>query len=155
MQSETKLRPPVVIEVPPAPSKTSVGTMTAFLYGSVALAAIWLAIVLLSIFAPDLVSGTTQDHFPLAMVVGLLAGLAATKSVVKASTNGIGPPRLWIVYDLVVACVWLAVTLVSIYVPVLVSGTDPTRVPIGAVVAPIAGAIVTGAVTEMFVAAKR
>ena len=49
----------------------------------------------------------------------------------------------------------LAVALVSIYVPVIVSGTDPTQVPIGAVVAPIAGAIATGAVSEMFVTAPR
>jgi hypothetical protein len=155
MLKETSVRTPDMIEVPPAPSARPVGTMTAFLYGSVALAAMWLSIVLLSIFAPELVSGTMQDHFPIALVVGLLAGLAATKWVVRASTTGIGPPKLWIVYDLIVGGVWLAVALVSIYVPVLESGTDPTLVPIGAVVAPIAGAILTGAVTEMFIATKR
>jgi hypothetical protein len=54
-----------------------------------------------------------------------------------------------------VGVIWLAVALVSIYVPVVVSGTDLTQLPIGAVVAPIAGAIATGAVSEIFVAAPR
>jgi hypothetical protein len=35
-----------------------------------------------------------------------------------------------------------------------VSGTDPTRIPIAALVAPIAGSILTGALTELFVATK-
>ena len=137
MLSETKVRPP---EVPEAPrtAEAPVETRSAFLYGIVAIGAIWLSVVLLSIFSPDLVTGTMQDHFPIAMVVGLLAGLAATKSVVKAATHGIGGPRLWVFYD-----------------PVVVSGTDPTQLPIGAVVAPIAGAIATGAVSEIFVATPR
>jgi hypothetical protein len=37
----------------------------------------------------------------------------------------------------------------------MVTGTDPTRVPIAAIVAPIAGAILTGAITETFSATKR
>ena len=154
MMSETRIRAPELPE-PPRTAETAVETGSAFLYGSVAIGAIWLSVVLLSVFSPDLVSGTTQDHFPIAMVVGLLAGLAATRSVVRAATRGIGGPRLWVVYDLIVGVIWLAVALVSIYVPVIVSGTDPTQVPIGAVVAPIAGAIATGAVSEMFVAAPR
>src|SRR5919204_1705434 len=108
MLSETKIRPP---ELPKAPqsAETPIETKSAFLYGSVAIGAIWLSVVLLSIFSPDLVSGTMQDHFPIAMVVGLLAGLAATKSVVKAATRGIGGPRLWVFYDLMVSVIWLAV----------------------------------------------
>ena len=154
MLSETKIRPP---ELPEAPrtAEAPVETRSALLYGIVAIGAIWLSVVLLSIFSPDLVTGTMQDHFPIAMVVGLLAGLAATKSVVKAATHGIGGPRLWVFYDLIVGVIWLAVALVSIYVPVVVSGTDPTQLPIGAVVAPIAGAIATGAVSEIFVAGPR
>lgn len=46
-------------------------------------------------------------------------------------------------------------TLVSIYAPVMITGSDPTRVPIAAIVAPIAGAILTGAITEIFSAIKR
>jgi hypothetical protein len=136
----------------------TVGTLferNAFVYGSVAIGAIWLAVVLLSLFSPDLVTGAMQEHFPIAMVVGLLAGLAATRSVVKAATRGIGSAKLWAVYDVIVGVIWLAVAVVSIYVPVIVSGTDPTQLPIGAIVAPIAGAIATGAVSELFVAAPR
>jgi hypothetical protein len=154
MLSETRIRN-LELPEPPRAAERPVETGSAFLYGSVAIAAIWLSVVLLSLFSPDLVSGTTQDHFPIAMVIGLLTGLAATRSVVKAATRGIGSPRVWVVYDLIVCGIWLAVALVSIYVPVIVSGTDPTQVPIGAVVAPIAGAIATGAVSELFVAPAR
>lgn len=153
MKSATRMQPAPLPEAPPI-AEIPVETGRAFLYASGAIGAIWVAVVLLSIFSPDLVTGTMQDHFPIAMVVGLLAGLAATKSVVKAATRGLGGRRLWVVYDVVVGGIWLAVALVSIFVPVLVSGTDPTQVPIGAIVAPIAGAIATGAISELFVATK-
>jgi hypothetical protein len=128
---------------------------TSYVYGGLALAAIWLAVVFTSIFAPEMVTGTTQDRFPVAFVVALLAGLAATKSVVRAFAHGIGESGRWSLYAVVVGGIWLAVALVSIYAPVLIAGTDPTRLPIAAIVAPIAGATLTGAITEIFSATKR
>jgi hypothetical protein len=153
MQIETGIRPPQLNGR--GPTEERVERRTGYLYGGLTLAAIWLAVVFTSIFAPDMVTGTTQDHFPVALVVALLAGLAATRSVVRAFTHGLGGMSRWGFYALMVGAVWLAVTLVSIYAPVIVAGTDPTRVPIAAIVAPIAGAILTGAITEIFSATKR
>lgn len=42
-----------------------------------------------------------------------------------------------------VASIWLAVLLVSIFTPQLVIGTDPTRLPVAAMISPIFGVIVT------------
>jgi peptidoglycan/LPS O-acetylase OafA/YrhL len=153
MQIETRIRPPELNGR--APTEERVERRTAYLYGGLALASIWLAVVFTSIFAPDMVTGTTQDHFPVAVVVALLAGLAATRSLVRAFTRGIGGTSHWALYAVVMGAIWSAVALVSIYAPVTVAGTDPTRVPIAAIVAPIAGAILTGAVTEVFSASRR
>lgn len=154
MQTERRIpEPPELLEVKRTEAPTERGR--AYGYAVAALAAIWLAVVFMSIFAPDLVSGTQQDRFPLAAVVGPLAGLAATKSVVRAFTRMIEGTGSWRVYVAAVGGIWLTVALVSIYAPITVTGTDPTRIPLAALVAPIAGSILTGALTELFVATKR
>jgi hypothetical protein len=43
------------------------------------------------------------------------------------------------IFVISIAAIWLAIALASIYGPVLVTGTDPTRVPLTALVAPVAG----------------
>ncbi|HZC98985.1 MAG TPA: hypothetical protein VFA46_01955 [Actinomycetes bacterium] len=70
-------------------------------------------------------------------------------------TRTIGGASRWPGYVLAVGGIWLAVALASIFLPVTVSGTDPTRLAVAVLVAPIAGAILTGAVTELFVASRR
>jgi hypothetical protein len=152
MQTQTKIPEPPGLEAERRQAPTERGR--AYGYAVAALGAIWLAVVLMSVFAPDLVSGTQQDRFPLAAVVAPLAGLAATKSVVKAFSRMTEGTGSWPVYLAAVAGIWLTVALVSIYSPVTVSGTDPTKIPIAALVAPIAGSILTGALTELFVATK-
>jgi hypothetical protein len=42
------------------------------------------------------------------------------------------------------SALWLAVAVVSIAGPMLVTGTDPTRIPLAALIAPPFGAIATG-----------
>jgi hypothetical protein len=43
-----------------------------------------------------------------------------------------------------VASIWVVVALAGIFAPELVTGTDPTRIPLAALVAPIAGLVATG-----------
>jgi hypothetical protein len=135
----------------PRPEERSGG----YVWGALSLIAIWTAIVFGAIFAPDLVTGTSQDHFPLALVVGALAGLAATGYVVRAMIRGVGGVTRELVYALAALAIWTAVALVSIYVPEMVTGTDPTRLPIAAVIAPIAGAILTRILSDILVADRR
>ncbi len=40
--------------------------------------------------------------------------------------------------------IWLIVAVIGIFGPVLVAGSDPTRLPLAALVAPAGGTIVTG-----------
>lgn len=126
-----------------------------YVFGALALISIWASVAFAAIYAPDLVTGTTQDHFPLALVVGMLAGLFATGSVLRAMIRGVGGVTRELVYALLNLAIWTAVALVAIFVPEMVTGTDPTRLPLAAVIAPIAGAILTRIVTDVFVIERR
>ena len=51
--------------------------------------------------------------------------------------------------------IWVVVALASIFAPELVTGTDPTRIPLAALVAPIAGLVGTGFVALHVTTADR
>jgi hypothetical protein len=113
-------------------------------YAGIAVATIWISVTLASIFSPDLVSGTQQDHVPLAALVDWLWGAAATGSVLLAFRRTAEQGRsVWMAISIGVGAIWLAVALVSIFVPQWLTGTDPTRIPMGALIAPIGGSIAT------------
>jgi hypothetical protein len=49
--------------------------------------------------------------------------------------------------------IWAVATILAITLPVMVTGTDPTRIPFAALFAPVAAAMLTalaGAVANMF-----
>lgn len=150
VKSETRIRLPNLDgEVQPPRGR-------AYLYPIVALAGIWVPVALLCIFAPDLVTGAFQDRFPLALVVAPLAGVAATRSVARAfSRLGQASGSVWVPYVVTTSIIWIGVALAGTYAPVMVTGTDPTRLPLAVLVAPIAGAMLQGATTEFFLAARR
>jgi hypothetical protein len=117
-------------------------------YASTAAAvlAVWAGVALTSIFAPDLVTGTEQDHFPVAAIVSWIWGLIATAFLlwpVLARNLNATRASWWYALAFTTAGVWLAVTLVSVFAPVLETGSDPTRLPFGAILAPIAGMFAT------------
>jgi hypothetical protein len=80
-------------------------------------------VVLSSVLAPDLVSGSEQEHLPVAAVTTWLWGLVAT--AVATLT------------------VWPVATILSLALPVVETGSDPTRLPIAAMVTPVAAAVLT------------
>ena len=143
----TELRP---VTVPPPEVRRG-----SYVSGAVALIAIWAAVVFSAIYAPDMVTGTTQEHFPLALVVGALAGLVASGYVLRAMIRGLGGAPRGLVYALLNVAIWTAVALVAIFVPEMVTGTDPTRLPLAAIIAPIAGAILTRIVTDVSMIERR
>lgn len=60
---------------------------------------------------------------------------------------------MWIGLATATLVLWLVATILSVTVPVVETGTDPTRLPIGAMVAPVAAAVLTvlaGAATGVF-----
>jgi hypothetical protein len=104
-----------------------------------AAAAIVVAAAVASLFAPDLVTGSEHEHFPLvALTIWPWAG-AAIGYVLMAGRRGRAR-------ELVLGAifVWAAVAILVIAVPAMVTGTDPTRIPLAALIAPPFGAVVTG-----------
>ncbi|MGH9290013.1 MAG: hypothetical protein ACRD0V_17255 [Acidimicrobiales bacterium] len=110
------------------------------------IAGIWTAVVLISILAPDMVSGSEQEHLPVAAFATWLWGLVATGGFLwamgKLRGNASRRP-IWIGLAAAALSVWLVATILSITLPVVETGSDPTRLPIAAMVTPIAAAVLT------------
>lgn len=140
---------------PPSPVADALERRRAFIWTAVAIAGIWLAVAMISIFAPDNVSGAEHEHVPLAAILTWIWGVIASRNVLTAmvrrrrSAGIAGDARL---LALAVVPIWAAATLVAVFAPVLVTGTDPTRFPIAAVVAPIAAMILTQMTTQLLLA---
>jgi hypothetical protein len=110
------------------------------------IAGIWVAVTLISIFAPDMVTGSEHQHLPVAAFGSWLWGLAATGAFIWAmgKLRGDAARRpIWIGLTAATLTIWLAATIASISLPVVVTGSDPTRLPVGAMVAPVAALVLT------------
>jgi len=113
---------------------------------SVALLAIWAAVILASIYAPDMVTGSNHEHLQIAAFAGWPWAIVASGMVLLASgvsrraDEALGA---WVVFGLAVVLAWVAVLLTSIFAPSMVTGTDPTTIPIAALTGPIFACLVT------------
>lgn len=111
-----------------------------------AIAAIWIAVTLISVYAPDLVTGTTQDHVPLAAILAWIWGVLASRNVAVAILRRRRSPgvadsaRL---LAIAVTTIWTICMILAVAGPEWVSGTSPTRIPISAIVAPIIAVVLT------------
>ncbi len=109
-------------------------------------AAIWLATLAAALFSPDLITGSQHEHLPLAALLDWLWAAVASGYVamsgrdVRAAGNTEGTSSL--VLSLV--AVWTTMALASIFAGPMVTGTDPTQIPVVAIVVPLAAMAVTG-----------
>ena len=112
----------------------------------VTVTAIWVATLLFSLFTPDLVSGSQQEHLPIAGLTAWLWAAAATGYVLMATRvrHPDDDPAIWLGFEVSVVVIWAVVALTGIFGPELVTGTDPTRIPLAALVTPVAGLVATG-----------
>jgi hypothetical protein len=111
------------------------------------IAGIWVAVPLISIFAPDMVSGSEQEHLPVAAFGTWFWGVVATGLFLWAMgrLRGSGSRQpIWIGLAVATLTVWLVATILAITLPVFETGSDPTQIPVAAVVSPIAAAALTG-----------
>ena len=111
---------------------------------AVAVAGIWLAMALSSVFAPDMITGSQHEHVPIVGITIWMWGVVATGFVLFGAAF---PTRDRMArWGLAVAVlgIWGAVALVSIFAPTTVTGSDPTTVPIAGLISPVAGTIATG-----------
>ena len=94
---------------------------------------IWLAVVVISVFSPDLVTGSEPAHIPLVAMVTWLWGVIPSGSLVITLLGVRGRPDLlgsvWLLVG-DVAAVWAVAAAVAVFGPEMVTGSDPTRVPI-------------------------
>ena len=111
---------------------------------SYAVAVIWLAVAACAIFAPDMISGSEHEHLPLAGMTDWFFAAVACGLLVTAHTRCQTPGRVvWLWVSILVSIVWLVVALTSIFCPSLVTGTDPTTIPLAALISPMVGTLVT------------
>jgi hypothetical protein len=122
-----------------------------------AVGAIWLAVLLISLFSPDLVSGSEQQHLPIAAFIAWFWGAIATVVVIlfgallrraAAPVWGVAPAATTI-------GIWVVAVLVSVFAPTLETGTDPTTIPLAAMIAPLAATLLTGVAYLLAVAGER
>jgi hypothetical protein len=118
---------------------------------AVAVAGLWLATALSSVFAPDLISDA-QDHVPIvAITIWPWAAVATGFVLFGAAFPARDRLARWGL-PVAVLGIWAAVALVSIFAPTIVTGGDEaivvgsgqTIVPVAGLFAPVAGAIATG-----------
>jgi len=105
----------------------------------VAVGSVVLSVLAASIFSPDMVTGSNQEHLPMAGMIDWLWGLIAIGYLAFARGVRSDPS-----FGIAVAILWLAVAVTSIAAPEMVTGTDPTRIPIAVFIAPVVGCLATG-----------
>jgi hypothetical protein len=110
---------------------------------AVAVAGLWLATALSSMFAPDLIS-SSQDHVPVVALTIWPWGAVATGFVVFGAAFPARDQMARWGLPVAVVGIWGAVALMSIYAPTIVVGSDGTIVPVAGLFAPVAGTIATG-----------
>jgi hypothetical protein len=100
---------------------------------------IWAVAALLSVFAPDMITGSEQEHLPIAVLTVWLWAVVATTVVLMTPRSEVA-----MAWAITVGLVWAAILLIGLAAPQLVTGADPTSIPLGVLVAPPVGSLVTG-----------
>ena len=109
-------------------------------------AVIWVAVALISVFSPDMVSGSEQEHLPVAAFATWISGVIGTGAflwMMGKLRGSVTRRPVWIGLSVTTMAIWTVATILSIVLPVVETGSDPTRLPVGAMVAPVAAAMLT------------
>ena len=117
------------------------------LWTALGISGIWVAVLLISLFAPDLVSGSEHEHLPIAAFTTWFWGAVGTAVFLWAMGQLRGDAACrstWIGLSAVSLGLWSVATILAIALPVAETGTDPTELPFAAIFAPLAAALLTG-----------
>lgn len=105
---------------------------------------IWAAVLVASIWSPVMITGANHEQLAVAaMGDWFWGGLATGLLLLAAAFARLERTDVWRVVAVISGVVWLAVALASVFAPSMITGTDPTTVPLVAMLAPVAGALVT------------
>jgi hypothetical protein len=136
--------------------RTTTADLSWMLWTAIGIGGIWTAVLLISLLAPDLVSGSEQQHLPVAAFGTWFWGGIGTVVLLWAMSRLRGSARwqpIWIGLSAATLGIWALATILAITLPVMVTGSDPTRIPVAALFAPPAAAMLTalaGAVASVF-----
>jgi hypothetical protein len=140
----------------PRDRRASTAELSWMLWTAIGIGGIWVAVLLLSLLAPDLVSGSQQEHLPIAAFTTWFWGGVGTLVLLWAMgrlRGRAGWQPIWIGLSVATLGIWAVATILGSTLPVMVTGTDPTQIPFAAIVAPPAAAMLTalaGAVATVF-----
>jgi len=140
----------------PQARRATTADLSWMLWTAIGIGGIWVAVLLLSLLAPDLVSGSEQEHLPVAAFTAWFWGAVGTMVLLWAMGRLRGSARsqpIWIGLSVVTLALWAVATILGITLPVFETGTDPTQIPVAALFAPAAAAMLTalgGVVTNVF-----
>ena len=126
------------------------------LWTAIGVGGIWVAVLLISLLAPDFVSGSEQQHLPMAAFTtwfwGGLGTLVFLWAMGRLRGTAMWRPT-WIGLSVVTVGIWAVAAVLGVTLPVFETGSDPTRIPIAAFFAPVAATMLTalaGVVTNVF-----
>src|SRR5215213_9841833 len=130
----------------PKDRQATTADLSWMLWTAIGIGGIWVAVLLLSLLAPDLVSGSEQQHLPVAAFTtwfwGGIGTLVFLWAMGRLRGRAIWRPA-WIGLSVVTLAIWAVAAILGITLPVMVTGTDPTRIPFAAIFAPMAAAMLT------------
>jgi hypothetical protein len=142
--------------VPPEDRRAATADLSWMLWTAIGVGGIWVAVLLISLLAPDFVSGSEQEHLPLAAFTtwfwGGLGTLVFLWAMGRLRGSALWRPA-WIGLSVATLGIWAVATVLGITLPVFETGSDPTQIPFGAFVAPVAATMLTalaGVVTNVF-----
>ena len=106
---------------------------------------VWIAVVVISVFSPDLVSGSEQQHLPVAAFGTWLWGTVATVAVLVGGglLRRAGEALWWVAPAVATVVIWVVAALASVFAPTMETGTDPTTIPLAALIAPVVAALLS------------
>jgi len=116
------------------------------LWTALGICGIWVAVLLISLFAPDLVSGSEHEHLPIAAFTAWFWGGVGTLVFLWAMGHLRGDATwrpTWIGLSAVTLVLWGVAAILALTLPVAETGTDPTELPLAALLAPLAAALLT------------
>src|SRR5215207_6906199 len=115
----------------PQGRRTSTADLSWMLWTAIGIGGIWIAVLLISLLAPDLISGSEQEHLPVAAVPTRNWGGGGTLVFLWAMDRLRGSatwPPTWVGLSVVTLAVWAIAAILDITLPVFETGSDPTHI---------------------------
>jgi hypothetical protein len=141
---------------PPEDRRAATADLSWMLWTAIGVGGIWVAVLLISLLAPDFVSGSEQQHLPMAAFTtwfwGGIGTLVFLWAMGRLRGSAMWRPT-WIGLSAVTLGIWAVATVLAITLPVFETGSDPTQIPFAAFFAPVAAVMLTalaGMVTNVF-----